>query len=461
MEDPKAKEKTDATAELLRLRQRVRELERLELELDSVKGALRQSETRCQYLYEKFQQQTAQLQQALDFEATLKRITDKVRDSLDESQILKTAVEELAHTLGVERCNTATYDIEQQTLTILYEYAKIHPQQGRVSSMAVIADVYPQLAAGQCIQFCRLPPAPCQDVKVRLACPIFDEHGLIGSLWLCHQREQIFDQAEVRLVKQVASQCAIAIRQAQLYQAVQTEVAKLQQLNQLKDDFLSTVSHELRTPLSNMKVAIHMLKLSPSEQKRAQYCDILDQECQRETDLIQNLLDLQRLESGEQSLELERLYLQDLLPRILEPFKSRIDACQLSLQAQIPAELSPVCSHLSSLERIWVELLNNACKYTPPGGKISVTAQQVFNPAPAIRVVICNEAEILAQDLPLIFNKFYRTSQADRWKHGGTGLGLALTQKLVEELGGRISVESRAGKTRFIVEFPTDLEISR
>lgn len=460
MEDAKAKGNGGAAEALSRLRRRVRELEHLEVELDGLKEALGQAEIQYQQLQEKFQQQTAKLRQALDFEATLKRITDKVRDSLDESQILRTAVKELALALEVERCNTGKYNFEQQTITILYEYAKIFPKQGEVFALALFDDILPQLAAGQCIQFCRLDSTSSHDVKARLACPIFDEQGFIGDLWLCHQREHIFDEVEVRLVKQVASQCAIAIRQAQLYQAVQTEVVKLQQLNQLKDDFLSTVSHELRTPLSNMKMAIHMLKLSPSDEKRTQYCEILEQECQRETALIQDLLDLQQLESGKKSIELEKLYLQELLPRILEPFKSRINACKLSLQVQIPSDLPPLHSSRTNQERIWVELLNNACKYTWPGGEIAVTAQQIFDPVPAIRVVVCNDAEISAQELPLIFNKFYRTSHADRWRHGGTGLGLALTQKLVEELAGRILVESQAGKTKFTVEFPTDLETS-
>ena len=444
--------------ELLQLRECLNALELSNVVLDEAQAALERVEARYCDLVAQFQQQNVKLEQALNFEATLQRILDKVRDSLDEAQILHTAVRELALALDVDRCNTATYDLEQKTLTIHYEYAKIHPQQGRVSSIAAVMDIYPQLLAGECIQFCRLGAKAGSDVEARLACPIYDEQGLIGDLWLCHQKEHIFDSMAVRLVQQVASQCAIAIRQARLYQEAQAKVDKLQQLNDMKDEFLSTVSHELRTPLANIKVAINLLKMASSDEKRAQYCAILEQECNREITLIQDLLDLQQLEEGECSMEMEIVYLQELLPHILSPFKSRMEANQLRLQVQLQSDLPPLRSNPSTLERILAELINNACKYTPAGGNIAVTAQHSILSSPAIQVVVCNDGEISTQELPQIFDKFYRAHQVERWKQGGTGLGLALTQKLVEALGGRISADSQDGRTKFTVEFSTDIK---
>jgi signal transduction histidine kinase len=106
------------------------------------------------------------------------------------------------------------------------------------------------------------------------------------------------------LVKQVCNQCAIAIRQARLYEAAQIQVQELDRLNRLKDDFLSTVSHELRTPMSNIKMATYMLGISLSklgalekDQSTQRYFKILNDECQRETLLIDNLLDLSRLDA--------------------------------------------------------------------------------------------------------------------------------------------------------------------
>nr|WP_277874846.1 histidine kinase dimerization/phospho-acceptor domain-containing protein [Leptolyngbya sp. FACHB-16] len=106
-------------------------------------------------------------------------------------------------------------------------------------------------------------PNPIRPVAKRLttlACPIINDHSVIGDLWLYKAGEQCFEELEIRLVQQVANQCAIAVRQARLYQAAQLQVEELGRLNQLKDDFLSTVSHELRTPISNIKMATHMLE---------------------------------------------------------------------------------------------------------------------------------------------------------------------------------------------------------
>ena len=129
-----------------------------------------------------------------------------------------------------------------------------------------------------------------------LACPIFDDQGVLGDLWLISQPHHAFNQLELRLVQQVAASCAIALRQARLYTAATAQVKELEKLNALKDDFFSTVSHELRTPLSNMKMAISMLKNPSIVERQQRYLQILQTECNREIELINDLLDLQRLE---------------------------------------------------------------------------------------------------------------------------------------------------------------------
>ena len=404
------------------------------------------------------QERTAQLQQALEFEAMLKRITDKVRDSLDESQILQTALEELAFVLGVNCCNTALYNLEEGTSTIYYEYATLNPgAQARVMQIANFPEVYQQILGGQYCQFCSIMPNPIRGRVALLACPILDDQGVLGDLWLTNQHDYAFNDLEIRLVQQVANQCAIALRQARLYQAAKAQVEELQKLSRLKDDFLSTVSHELRTPMSNIKMAIQMLKISPSAERSQHYLEILQNECAREIQLINDLLDLQRLETASySSLLVEAINLQDWLPIIIEPFLDRTQQRQQTLQINLPPDLPTLILDRASLERILAELLNNACKYTSFGGEIvlsicdkSVTSATIFT--------ISNSVEIAEVELPRIFDKFYRVSQSDRWKQGGTGLGLALVQKLVEQLQGTILVESSRGWTTFTVELPNAL----
>lgn len=413
-------------------------------------------------LEQQVQERTALLQQAFTFEATLKRITDRVRDSLDENQILQTAVEELAQAIGVRNCNASIYDLEQQTSTIRYQYATSATpfQDNTVLHMADFEQGYAQLLQGQYFQFCPCRPHLAAGRVAKLACPILDNEGVLGDLWLIHQADYGFSEQDIRLVQQVANQCAIALRQSRLYQAAQHQVTELERLNRLKDDFLSTVSHELRTPLSNIKMAIQMLEivlrplgiLDPNGGAAHRYFQILQQECQRETGLINDLLDLSQSEMGEEALVIRTLEPNPWLEKMTAAFRRRIETQQQSLVLDIPPNLPTLQTDVTYLERILNELLNNACKYTPAGETIRVFVR----PDPEVfHLGVSNSGvEIPAPELPRIFDKFYRILGHDPWQHGGIGLGLALVRRLVNQLAGTITVESREGLTTFTVSLP-------
>jgi signal transduction histidine kinase len=417
-------------------------------------------------LEQQVQERTATLEQALHFDALLKRITDKVRDSLDESQILQTAVQELGRGLETD-CDTALYNSEQTISTIAYEYVTLMPSaHGVVTPIGNFPELYSQLLRGQYVQFCRMTsdwPRPLAHAALVLACPIVDDQGAIGDIWLFKPPEEEFSELEIRLVQQVANQCAIAIRQARLYQTAQSQVQELQQLHTLKDDFLSTVSHELRTPVTNMRMAIQMLEISlkqpPSTRttdKNERYLKILRDECDREANLINDLLDLQRLISGPQPLCLETIDVFAWLPELLHSFEDRAQAHQKRLSLELTPNLPLLVSDRVVLTHILAELLNNACKYTPAHGDILL---QVTAESDRMEFQITNTGvEITASELAHIFDKFYRIPSADPWKQGGTGLGLALVQKRVEHLGGTITVASSSGKTQFTVIVPNQCD---
>ncbi len=427
-------------------------------------------------------QRTEQLQTALDFEATLKRITDRVRDSLDVNQIMLTAVEELTEALGAKGSNTALYDLEQGTSTIYYEYnsynSSIPAYQGRVAQMEAFPEVYDQLLNGQYFQFCSMEPNPDRGYVAMLACPILDDRGVLGDLWLINGRDYGFSDIEIRLVQQVANQCAIAIRQARLYEAAQSQVAELERLNTLKDDFLSTVSHELRTPVTSMRVALQLLGATlnqecdlatelhkpKAEQNRiARYYHILQEECEREISLINDLLDLQRLDVGNHPVQTEPIVLRTWLPNLMDSFITRAKSRDQTLTLSTAPTLPVVHTDLASLERILAELLNNACKYTPPGEHISIHVEPVPNSHQSqVQFVLTNTGvTIPPSELTRIFDKFYRVPSADPWKQGGTGLGLALVRKLCRHLGGEVAVASETRSTCFTVTLPTQFSLSR
>lgn len=416
-------------------------------------------------LEEQVEQRTAQLQQALSFESLLQRITDKVRDSLDEGQILQTAVQELGVGLGIEYCDAAIYNADQTLVSIAYTYNQTPTSTlGQVQKINPPRPViYPSLLQGEASQFCAITPdwlIHSSSQLASLACPIYDDQGILGDLWLFRQKEGSFNNLEIRLVQQVANHCAIAMRQSRLYQAAQLQVQELERLNQLKDDFLSTVSHELRTPMSSIKMATQMLKISleplgvfaSDSSSINRYFKILQEEGQREISLINDLLDMTRLDSGTEPLNLtDDVILEFYIPHVAEPFIERTRNHQQQLEIKIPENLPPLTTDLSYLERILTELLHNAWKYTPPGETITLSAQATPT---ALEIRVTNSGvEIPADECDRIFDKFYRIPNNDPWKHGGTGLGLALVKKFADQLGIKISVESSYGETTFVLRF--------
>lgn len=242
---------------------------------------------------------------------------------------------------------------------------------------------------------------------------------------------------------------------------LQQAIEELEQLNRLKDDFLSTVSHELRTPITNMKLSLRMLDISMAQpespqrnQKIAQYLTVLNRECEREINLINDLLDLQRLEAGKHQGEVQVLCVNDWLSEFIHPFQERANARQQALRVDCVTldQDSTLTCEVDSLERVVSELINNACKYTPPEHAIVITSRMTDD---RWHLSVTNYGvEISSGELPKIFERFYRIPSHDPWKQGGTGLGLALVKKLVEYLGGTIQVESGGNQTSFHLSLP-------
>ncbi|MCC5640397.1 response regulator [Nostoc sp. CHAB 5844] len=278
---------------------------------------------------------------------------------------------------------------------------------------------------------------------------------------------------------------------------IEIQMTELQRLNQLKQDFLAATSHEMRTPLSNIKMAISMLESildrrrmiqsgkPPELHTVARYINILRYECERELNLVDDLLNMRFIDADMYPLELTSIRLQDWLPHIAESFQQFVQTQQQILTVNVPPDLPNLVTDLEILTRILAELLTNACKSTPFGQAITVTVQpttvnhpnsqdKLFNiPIPNIEIIVSNfGVEISAKEQSQIFEPFYRISQLqnpdkssifdytyeipqnESIENSGSGLGLALVKKLVEYLQGTIAVTSSGGWTRFTVQLP-------
>ncbi|NJO86094.1 MAG: HAMP domain-containing histidine kinase [Synechococcaceae cyanobacterium RM1_1_27] len=192
-----------------------------------------------------------------------------------------------------------------------------------------------------------------------------------------------------------------------------------------------------------------------SVERLNRYIGMLESECRREINLVEDLLNLQRLASKPDPVNLDEIDLNAVLQRCAQTFAIRAHEYQVKLRYTAEAQLPTVRTEATGLDRILQELLNNACKYTQPGGEIVISATPLTQQAiPGIQISIGNTAEIPAQELPRIFDKFYRVPKGDPWQRGGTGLGLSLVKALVEALHGQIAVTSAAEWTVFEIWLP-------
>lgn len=427
-------------------------------------------------------ERTHLLQQSLDFAEVLKQISDRIRDSLEEHQILQTAVQALVTVLKVDYCCAILYNPDWTAATVHYEFIQ-NPLGSAVGQQLRVADtpkVHKKLLEGevfiayeqtrtQYLWAAETGDLACPNLfpnlAAKLLCPILVETSpgqtnfqALGYLAVIHQTARSFSEAEIKLVRQVANQCAIAVRQARLYQAAQAQVEALETLNRLKDDFLSTVSHELRTPVASMKLAIQMLRMTlkqtePLDREKAiRYLSILQKECEREISLINDLLNFQQVEAPYQSTGQQQVPLKDWLSQLTQPFREQTEQRQQILKVEVPTDPIAVLLERAAIERILLELLSNACKYSPAGATIQLAVEIE---GAGLKFRVCNSGvEIPGSEQSRIFDKFYRIPSTDPWKQAGTGLGLALVQKLVTQLQGTIRVSSEAGQTCFEVEVP-------
>lgn len=231
------------------------------------------------------------------------------------------------------------------------------------------------------------------------------------------------------------------------------QVQDLQQLNRLKDSFLASVSHELRTPLTKIKLALELLGRTPLNEKQCQYHRIALEECQAEIELINRLLDLQSLEAKELSSAAAAIDLHSFCTSLLDGVRERAQGRQLKLEmAELTSLPAVLYSYPQQLTLILKELLENACKFTQPGGTLRLEGQAFPG---GVELRVGNTAQIEPEHLPHLFERFYRVPSEDPWAQPGSGLGLALVKQWVEYLQGQIRVTSQKGWTWFVLWLPS------
>jgi signal transduction histidine kinase len=251
--------------------------------------------------------------------------------------------------------------------------------------------------------------------------------------------------------------------QTKLHDAGRKRMDKLRQANELKDEFINTIGHELRTPLTSMSLAIKMLRQDDVEpDRRKQYLDILDEQCQREIKLVNDLLKFQQLESNQLEFRPQTINLNQFISEQATVVADRWpESKAVELSLHLPTASPEIESDADSLQHILEELLVNAGKFSLPNTTVDVWLRVK---SAEVTLKVSNLSKPIAHDdLPYLFDKFRRGTGATQQAIAGTGLGLALVKSMVEHVGGTIAVtsdfiESGVAKTNFTVIIPTILE---
>ena len=233
------------------------------------------------------------------------------------------------------------------------------------------------------------------------------------------------------------------------------------ELDRLKSEFVSTVSHELRTPLTTIKALTRLLMRDGlDEKKRREYIETISVECDRQIDFVLNMLDLSRIEGGVLRVTHERVDVQEVISSVVKSETRSAEKRSHDLRFDLKLDVPPVCADPKELRRVLSNVVENAIKYTPDGGRIVLSALQQDGQV-AISVAD-NGRGIPPEDMPILFDKFHRGRPARHSEAmrnaitddelledadvSGVGLGLYLARNVMEQMGGRITVESEVGR---------------
>jgi signal transduction histidine kinase/CheY-like chemotaxis protein len=307
-------------------------------------------------------------------------------------------------------------------------------------------------------------------VKSYLAVPVVSRMGeAIGGLFFGHSAPGVFTERSERLIVGIASQAAIAIDNARLYEqekraaaerarlleAEQKARLEVERISVMKDEFLATLSHELRTPLNAVLGWADLLSNRNAEDAELRRgLDTIARNARAQSQLIDDLLDMNRIVSGKIRLDVQLVDLANIVEAALESVGPTISAKGLRLRKTVDPHAGPVFGDPNRLQQVVWNLLSNAVKFTPRGGKLDVILQRVNS---HVEISIADSGIGIAPEfLPHLFERFSQAETSTTRKFGGLGLGLAIVKQLLELHGGSIRAESPGDGqgARFVVSLP-------
>ena len=279
-----------------------------------------------------------------------------------------------------------------------------------------------------------------------LAVPMLREGRPVGSISVARRVVKPFADDQVDLLKTFADQAVIAIENVRMFQELEVANRELKAASRHKSEFLANMSHELRTPLNaviGFSEVLAARMFGEVNDKQAEYLQDILSSGRHLLSLINDILDLSKVEAGRLELELGRFDLPTALDNALTLVRERATRYGITLTQTVGAGVGDIVADERKVKQILLNLLSNAVKFTPEGGRVDLTATSAEG---AVAIAVTDTGVGIApEDHAAIFEEFRQVGSDDR-KQEGTGLGLTLAKKFVELHGGRIWVESHVGR---------------
>ena len=282
--------------------------------------------------------------------------------------------------------------------------------------------------------------------RALLSVPLLREDQIIGSLSLTRKEPGEYAPAVIDVLKSFATQSALAIQNARLFREIADKSAQLEAASRHKSEFLANMSHELRTPLNAIIGFSEVLTermFGELNEKQDEYLRDIYASGQHLLSLINDILDLSKIEAGRMELEAGDFDLPSAIDNALILVRERATRRGITLGRTIDEQVGMLRGDERKVKQVLLNLLSNALKFTPEGGRIDVRAG--VHDAVAEVSVTDTGVGIAPEDQEAVFEEFRQVGTADK-KVEGTGLGLALSRKFIELHGGRIWVKSEVGK---------------
>ncbi|MDX2244405.1 MAG: DICT sensory domain-containing protein [Leptolyngbyaceae cyanobacterium bins.302] len=401
-------------------------------------------------------------------ERLVNSITAAIRRSLNLDDILRVAVEELGRALRASRCLIYCCKETDSTVQIQHEYltGDVKSLKGQTWNLdnnplfqAVVrqkerifiedAQTDPWLLDGQPIAS---PATQVEEWHIGswLMVPVLHQNRLLGIVEVHHCGLPCsWSPASLELIEAIAAQIGVALIQAEAYTNLEDFNQQLEALDRTRSNLIAITGHELRTPLSTIQVCLESLASEPDmplELQQVMLSSALS-DAERMRKLIQDFLTLSQLESGRVQWHLEPLPLQECVDLALSSLRARQAEMPLpEITTQVSGELPLVKADGEWVVEVLSKLLDNACKFTDPTGKVWIQASR--NGGQMLELTVTDTGRgIEPNRLEIIFDRFYQEEGALRRSTGGTGLGLAICRQIITGLGGQIWAESE-GKDR-------------